>query len=197
MGRVFEVGHLLEEGRDVQCDVLRSRLREPTPTAEEKDREDVVCSLRQADDVRPHGVGPKARAALSDRLEYLQRARGLRVRGSPPRWLLFSLECTAQPGETVSRSSGTPIGVAQQGREHGAMDMRVLSHVDRGEVKAERLDAAQQPLHTEQSRMLAAVRAQTRDDNAQITLELGRGGVAVRRRLIASRRIEARRDQTE
>ena len=132
MRRVFEVGHRLEEGRDVQCDVLRSRLREPTPTAEEKDREDVVCSLRHADDVRSHGVRPKARAALSDRLEYVQRTRGLRVRLSG--WLLSSLERQAQPRETVRRSSVTPIGVAQQGREHGAMDMRVLSHVDRGEV---------------------------------------------------------------
>src|SRR5437899_2984297 len=175
MGRVFEVGHPLEEGRDVQCDVLRSRRREPTPTAEQKDREDVVCSLCHADDVRSHGVRPKARAALSDRLEYVQRTRGLRVRLSG--WLLSSLERQAQPRETVRRSSVTPIGVAQQGREHGAMDMRVLSHVDRGEVKAERLNAAQQPLHTEQSRVLAAVRAQTGDDNAQITVELvGRAG---------------------
>src|SRR5437899_12062600 len=111
MGRVFEVGHPLEEGRDVQCDVLRSRRREPTPTAEEKDRENVVCSLCHADDVRSHGVRPKARAALGDRLKYLQRARGLGVRLSG--WLLSLLERQAQPRGTVSRTSVTRRGVAQ------------------------------------------------------------------------------------
>src|SRR5712664_3243555 len=89
VGRVFEVGHRLEEGRDVQCDVLGSRLREPAPTTQEKNREDVVCSLCHADDVRSQGVRPKARAALGDRLEYVQRARGLVVRRS--RWLLSLL----------------------------------------------------------------------------------------------------------
>src|SRR5204862_6281854 len=79
--------------------------------------------------------------------------------------------------------------------EAGAMDMRVLSHVDLGQVKSERVDASQQPLYTEQARVLAVVRVQTREHHTQITLELDGAGVAIR--LVAPRRLETRRDQGE
>ncbi len=75
------------------------------------------------------------------------------------------------------------------------MDMRVLPHVDRGQVKAERLDASQQPQHAEQTGVLAAVRAQARVDHAQVTLELGGGGVAAG--IIAPRRLQTGRHQAE
>ena len=62
-------------------------------------------------------------------------------------------------------------------------------------MESERLDAAQQPLHSEQSRVLPAVGAQTRDDHPYITLELDGGDVPLRR--VAPRRLEPRCDQAK
>ena len=105
------------------------------------------------------------------------------------------LEHPTEPGETVGSGAVAPIGVREQRREHRAMDMGVLSQVDRGQVEAERFDATQQPLHAEQSRVLAAVLAQARDDHPQITLELGRDSESLRR--LASSRLQPSGDKAE
>ena len=111
---------------------------------------------------------------------------------------LFSLlEHAAQPGEPVWGGAVVPVRVFQEGREHRAMDMSVLSQVDRGQVEAERLDAAQQALHTEQSGMLSPVRAEARDHQTEIPLQLRGGAVAFGRRCIAPGRLEPRRDQAK
>ena len=144
-GRRGEIGHGLEEWCDVQRHVTFARLTEPAPPGEHENREDVVRALRHADDVGTHGVRPKACATVGDCCEHLQRAGGLGVRRS--RGLLSLREHSLQPREAVGRWARVPLRVRKQRREHRAMDVRMLSHVDRRHVEAERLDAAQQPLH--------------------------------------------------
>src|SRR5204862_6404139 len=101
----------------------------------------------------PHGVGPQARAAFADRLEDIQGPCGLIVRRSSRRRSLAVLQHPSKPDPAVIGSARAPVRVAEQGCQYRAVDARVLPYVDRGQVKTEGLDAAQQPLHAEQPRV--------------------------------------------
>ena len=191
-GRVLEIGHRFEKRRDVQRD---PRAPPASPTSECENGEDVVGALCHADDVGTYRHIAEARAAFADRLEDIQGPCGLIVRRSSRRRSLAVLQHPSKPDQAVVGSARAPVRVAEQGCQYRAVDARVLPYVDRGQVKTERLDAAQQTLHAEQPRVLAAVGAQARDDGAEIALQVGSRSVPAK--LIASRCLEPGRQESE
>src|SRR4051812_15363336 len=75
------------------------------------------------------------------------------------------------------------------------MNLGVLARVDRGEMKAECLDAAQQSRDAKQAGMFAAMSAQACDDHTEVLLELGVALVAISS--VAPCRHQPSRDQIE
>jgi len=68
--------------------------------------------------------------------------------------------------------------------DHAVMDLGLLAQVERGQVEAEGLDAADQPLHVAPAGVETAIGAQRARDQLEIAQELLRALVAVRPALV-------------
>ena len=117
-----------------------------------------------------------APGALESRFPRICNQRICNEFGFRPRAVLEDLP---EPSGSIGRIAGAPGGVTEQRPDHGAMHVRMLAQVDGGQVEAERLDPSQQALDAEQTCMIAAMRAQARDDLAQVALQLRRPGIGV------------------
>ena len=137
-GREIVAG--LEQGGDVEG-------VEPCPPRQQQHRERVVRSLRHADDVRADGAWSVTRLAFRDRLEHGERALGLRVRRGGGRFP--GCEGAVQPARALRARALEPTGIVEQTTRHGTVHQRVLAHVERGQMEAERFDTSLEAPHAE------------------------------------------------
>jgi hypothetical protein len=77
------------------------------------------------------------------------------------------------------RAALPPVRIGQSLRHHRVMHAGVLAQVQRGEVKAERINARQQATHQEQARMHAAIGAHAVGNERDSAAKLRRPFVAV------------------
>ena len=118
-----------------------------------------------------------ARPALRDRPEHGERALGILVgrRGGP----LPGRQGAPHPGRPLGARALEPARVAQEPARHGAVHQRVLPHVERGQVEAERLHTPLESPQGEQPRMDAAVAGEASAHDVQVGCELVGARVAV------------------
>ncbi len=83
----------------------------------------------------------------------------------------FSSACGEQVAALAAAARG-PLRIVEPLRDHLVQHVGVLAHIERGQVKAEGIDAPQQPLDVEQARVGAAVGLQAVGDERDVVAEL-------------------------
>jgi hypothetical protein len=107
---------------------------------------------------------------MRERFEDPQAAFAARIEQAARRFVAF--QRFAQTSGALLAAARRPLGVSQSLRYDTAMRTRILADVERGEMEAERPDAADEPPHLEQAAVLALVGTQAVGDEIQIAEEL-------------------------
>ena len=149
----------------------------PGPMRQHQRRQHVRGGGRRADDVQADRGRAVTVAGLHDRLEHSQRAPAQRVEGL--RRPGVAGQHFDQPCVLLGRAPLLPLGIIEPLRDHGVMHAGVLAQVERRQVKAESVDAIQEPAHQEVAGVRAAIGAQALGDQGDIAAELRRPLVAV------------------
>ena len=173
----------LELRRDVQGDLAGDAVVGLGPARQQQRREHVVGALRAADDVVADGVRPVAVPRLQDGVEHPERALAERIQLHLDAGV--ALEACAR-GRGARRRARHPLRIVESLADDLVEHLGVLAHIERGQVKAEGVDAAHQALDVEPAGV-AACWLEAGGDELEIVAELPRTLVAIRAALVGER----------
>src|SRR5690606_15137812 len=152
------------------------------PAGDQQGREQVIGRLRRADDVEADGVAAVAVPRLHDRLEYGDGAlaEGIELAARAE----IALDRRDERVVALRTRALQPARIVEALCEHAVMDVRMLTHVERREVKAEGLDPPDQAPHELQAGVAAAIAGEADRDQAEVIEQLPRVLVGLRATLV-------------
>ena len=167
-GCLIEVPHGLEQRADVQGDLTRSIDAARRPR-QEQHAERVVCALGHRDDVGAEGLGPELLEGSVQGAEDLEGSLRLPVEGSMGRRSMR--EGGAEEALALLPRALGELGVPEQLPDRAPVHLRILAHVQRGQVEANGLDAPPDAPHERPARVPSLVGAEAVRDQGQVVLE--------------------------
>ena len=181
--RVLDGRHRLQRGCDVERTFARAPVDDVGPACQQQDGENVFRPLSAAHDVLADRTRAELVPCVADRLEHGQCAPAHCIQVA--RRTLIAREQLAQLFEALLGRQAGPIGRTDALADDLVVHMGVLRDIERGEMEAERADAAHETAHEKISGMAAAVQDQARCGELEVGEQLVRTEVAVRTRFVS------------